>query len=1047
MSRCPTCGRSAGGICRSCLAATLLDEETGFELPAELGGFHPQERIGRGASGEVWLAFQPGPDRKVALKVFLDPALGGSADRPRFLAEARALGMLDHPNIVPVFATGEEGGFLFIASRWMTGGSLAGKLPGFRSGADPRKLAEWIGKIARAAAHAHRHGLVHRDIKPANILLDAEGEPFLADFGIAVSDRIEGSPGISGTPGYMAPEQARGGILTTAADLYSLGAVLFEGIRGRPPVHGSAEPSELADVDPDLAAICLTCLDPDPTRRYRSADDLAEDLARWLRGEPVSARPLGRARRLAKWARRHPGAATLAAFAGICAATLTVTLVAGSAALRTERNLAVQQERLARDQEKIAAELAARFEEQAYAADMFIASRSINDGNLGMARAMLERHSRSGELRGLEWHVLDSLSRSQDLRSFSDHQGTVNAVAATPDGSWVASAGVDGRVVVRSVPDGNPVVELPRADAPTGALEIPLMSGLMLASPVLREQVADGRISFDQIRMRGRPSWLGELTALAWAPDRSLLATGGEGGFLRIWSMPAGTLRMLLPQRMIRKLAFDGNHRLVCLHQEDDRWQLDVIDLQNQEVVWSRVDVEPAFALHEGRLAWVDKGTGPILLGGPETPAEIRLERGAAPLASLEFSADGRHLFALSAEKGTLTRWETTTGNGAGTIVGEIPAGTHRSLVTFGQGLAVAGSSQSIFIAPQPGTIRALKGHGDEIMALAASPAHGLVFSASKDQTVRWWRIHEPADPGAPAAIPAEVRSIRGDGLAWLGRTPSGSALLGTADDRLIVLGRGEARDPLGFNARGTEALTLRSGEPAAVEWWSAADGSLLRTEDLPWLESRHPALGIGKDHFALSSETPHSAEVRIFRKSDGREHFRLPDIPKSLNRIAISPCGSKVALGIWPRFVRIARAGGTPGPSIQVTRGVTGEMAFSPDGKWLAINSDTNRILLCDPDTAEVLHEFMGHRERPLALAFSPDSRTLVSSSLDGDLRLWHLPTRRPLGIAMSGCRAPWLGVGTDGRTIHFATENGPPGRLGGAPPSAQGQVPAKGQ
>jgi WD40 repeat protein len=1015
-------------LCRTCLAEGLFAGEDGFEMPETLGGFQPLRRIGRGASGEVWLAFQPGPDREVALKVFLDPMLGGSTDRARFLAEAQALGRLDHPNIVPVHATGEEGGFLFIASRWMTGGTLAEARPEEAGRQSWRKIAGVVEKIARAAGHAHRHGLVHRDIKPANILLDGRGEPYLADFGIAVEDGM-GERGTShGTPGYMAPEQAQGGVVTTAADLYSLGAVLCDLLVGGPPrVLGPAWRDVLDGVDADLAAICLRCLEHEPEARYRSADDLAEDLARWQRGEPVQARPAGWGRRVRMWSRRRPAAAILTALVLLTAGFLALTLAMGSVALRHERNLAVTQSRLADANAEQAAEIAEEYRRQSYASDLFMANRAIEDGHLGMARALLERYEHAAGLRGLEWHVSRSLCRSEDWKHFEDHKATVSAVAVSPDGTMVASVGIDGQVVLRAVADGRLLVRLPRADAPLGAMEIPLMAGLATASPEIRAALMDGGITLDEVRMRARPSKLGELTAAAWSPDGRFLATGGDGGFIRVWSMPEGLLKRVFPRKMVRDLAYDGGGRLICLHGAGDSYQLEVFDAERQELLWQEEGVEPCMAVRGDQLAWVSKVDAMVRVRQVGGGGEMALGKAQGVVTAMEFSRDGQALHMLSDAGRTLTRFQRGTGKKE--EWSDLSGGPFRSMAVLGSGLALAGASQAIAVGDPAGAWDLLQGHGDEIMTLEGCERSSLLFSGSKDRTVRWWRWPPHAETSPPDEGRGKIFQIRSDGRVWLGKNPQGGLVLGRKEGTTIRLGAGEAREILGFTDHGREAVTLRREGDLVMEWWSTEDGRFLRERSIGKPGGKDLVFGTGENHFAY---TLGDGELRVLRKSDGTEDGRVSGVKAATFRIELTPDGSRIALAVWPRFLGVSDLGKPAGPLRAVTSGVIGDLRFTPDGRWLAVGSDTNRVLICDGASGEVRHELVGHRQRPLSLAFSPDGRTLVSSSMDDEVRLWHVPTWRPLGVVARNRRAECLQVSESGRGLWLAVEGRSPEWLG---------------
>jgi serine/threonine-protein kinase len=276
----------------------------------------------------------------VALKMILAGQLASPADLERFRREAGAAGRLDHPHIVPVYDVGDYRGQQYFSMKLLEGGSLSQHLARFRG--DARAAVRLVATVAQAVHYAHQHGILHRDLKPANILLDADGRPHVSDFGLA--KRVEGggdltqSGAIVGTPGYMAPEQAAGQKdLSTAADVYSLGAILYELLTGRPPFRAATRLETIlqvlerdpprprllnAAVDRDLETVCLKCLDKAPARRYNSAAALAEDLERWLRDEPIQARRSSARERLVKWARRRPAAAALVAVSVLALAGL-----------------------------------------------------------------------------------------------------------------------------------------------------------------------------------------------------------------------------------------------------------------------------------------------------------------------------------------------------------------------------------------------------------------------------------------------------------------------------------------------------------------------------------------------------------------------------------------------------------------------------------------------------------------------------------------------------------------------------------------------------
>ncbi len=324
-------------------ASTQADDflsETAEEVKATVGeriGYFGDyvllDEIARGASGVVFRARQSSLDRVVALKMLRGHDLvEGDDGLRRFKAEAQAAAGLKHPNLVPIYEVGEFEGQGYYSMPLIEGGTLISRGGEFQ---EPRQAVALMVKVAWAIQAAHELGLLHRDIKPGNILIDAEGEPQVTDFGIArkmgMDSDLTMTGQIMGTPHYMSPEQARGETqsLMAAADVYGLGAVLYELLTGEKPFRGDSmievlkkvveePPKALAGVERDLGVIVMKCLEKAPGARYESAAALAEDLEHWLRGEPIMARPVGAVERLVKWGRRSPYKAALVVLGLIC---------------------------------------------------------------------------------------------------------------------------------------------------------------------------------------------------------------------------------------------------------------------------------------------------------------------------------------------------------------------------------------------------------------------------------------------------------------------------------------------------------------------------------------------------------------------------------------------------------------------------------------------------------------------------------------------------------------------------------------------------------
>jgi serine/threonine protein kinase len=320
------------------------------------GDYELLRELGRGGMGIVYQARQISLNRLVALKMLKADVLASEDELRRFQNEAEAVALLDHPHIVPILEVGEHDGRRYFSMKLIGASSLDRKLEEYSS--DPGAAARLVATVAEAVHHAHQRGILHRDLKPANILLDDRGRPHVTDFGLA--KRVEGdseltlSGAILGTPAYMSPEQASGrrGAVTTASDVYGLGAILYALLAGRAPFGGDTVIDTIRQVrerapDPvskhnpripgDLEVICLKCLEKDPERRYASAQALADDLRRYLAGEPITARRTGSLERAWLWCRRNPGlASTISMTAALVLTVAVVSTVAAFAQARAK---------------------------------------------------------------------------------------------------------------------------------------------------------------------------------------------------------------------------------------------------------------------------------------------------------------------------------------------------------------------------------------------------------------------------------------------------------------------------------------------------------------------------------------------------------------------------------------------------------------------------------------------------------------------------------------------------------------------------------------
>jgi predicted Ser/Thr protein kinase len=427
------------------------------EAPRYFGDYELLEEIARGGMGVVYRARQTSLERIVGLKMILAGQFASKQIIQRFRGEVTAAALLQHPNIVAIHDVGIHDGQHYFSMDYVEGQNLS-QLVGIRPLA-PAKAARYLKLIAEAIHYAHQQGILHRDLKPSNVLVDASDQPRITDFGLA--KRLDGDSSITmtgqmlGSPNFMPPEQAstQRGKVDRHSDVYGLGAILYHLLTARPPFQAESFESVInqvlntepvsprllnSSVPPDLETICVKCLQKEPSARYQSAQELADELGRFLRNEPIEARPVSRAERAWRWCRRNPALTSVGvSLVLVFALGFTGTLWQWRRAMHNAQAEAKQR---------------LRAEENLYYADMHGAETALDyDGDLGRARELLQAHRpRAGQsdLRGFEWRLLWQRCRGDDLYALRGYSNWVNALKFSPDGDTLATRSLDNHLKV-----------------------------------------------------------------------------------------------------------------------------------------------------------------------------------------------------------------------------------------------------------------------------------------------------------------------------------------------------------------------------------------------------------------------------------------------------------------------------------------------------------------------------------------------------------------------------------------------------------------------